>query len=257
MRHSLRKIGGIGPGGSATCAAWRKRWDRRITQGHLHHNPSMNPLQRFDRAIWICDAEGMNSKCQREDYGRRDTLAANPAFPNRGIHEQHYAAKRPATSRRGATWQGRLPGQTAAPFNQLSSSCWYAAHLDDKLRSRLNPSDIVQESYCDAHRDFEKFHGRSTGEFLAWLRTILVNNIAREVERRYPLCPAATSRGEVRLDRMPHCAGAVRRQDWRSTLVLTSAPLTQPRGRAINTSTPSPLPTTWRNFRPTIATCSC
>src|SRR5215469_1845723 len=58
-----------------------------------------------------------------------------------------------------------------------------AAHLDEKLRSRLNPSDIVQESYCDAHRDFEKFNGRSTGEFLAWLRTILVNNLAREVER--------------------------------------------------------------------------
>ena len=76
-----------------------------------------------------------------------------------------------------------------------------AAHLDEKLRSRLNPSDIVQDSYCDAHRDFEQFQGRSTGEFLAWLRTILVNNIAREVERHI-LSAKRDVRREVRLDRM-------------------------------------------------------
>lgn len=54
--------------------------------------------------------------------------------------------------------------------------------LERKLRSRVSPSDIVQETLLDAHRDFPKFEGRSQGEFLLWLRRILVHNLARQVE---------------------------------------------------------------------------
>jgi RNA polymerase sigma-70 factor (ECF subfamily) len=71
-------------------------------------------------------------------------------------------------------------------------------HLDDKLRTRLSPSDIVQESYCEAHRDFEKFQGQSAAEFLVWLRTILVNNMAREVEK-HVLSAKRDVRREVQL----------------------------------------------------------
>ncbi len=74
-------------------------------------------------------------------------------------------------------------------------------HLDAKLRARCSPSDIVQESYFEAHRDFEKFQGRTAGEFLAWLRKILVNNIAREVEKHI-LSAKRDVRREVRLDGM-------------------------------------------------------
>jgi RNA polymerase sigma-70 factor, ECF subfamily len=55
--------------------------------------------------------------------------------------------------------------------------------LDSRLRSRVSPSDIVQESFFEAHRDFEQFRGHSTGEFVAWLRRIVVNNILRVVEQ--------------------------------------------------------------------------
>jgi RNA polymerase sigma-70 factor, ECF subfamily len=58
-----------------------------------------------------------------------------------------------------------------------------ATHIDERLRARCSPSDVVQETYCEAHRDFASFHGRTEGEFLAWLRKILANNMAREVER--------------------------------------------------------------------------
>ncbi len=75
------------------------------------------------------------------------------------------------------------------------------AHLDAKLRARCSPSDIVQESYFEAHRDFEKFQGRTAAEFLAWLRKILVNNIAREVEKHI-LSAKRNVRREVRLDGM-------------------------------------------------------
>src|SRR3954468_11416469 len=56
-----------------------------------------------------------------------------------------------------------------------------AAQLDTRLRVRVSPSDIVQESFFEAHRDFAEFRGRSIGEFVALLRGIVVNNIFRVV----------------------------------------------------------------------------
>jgi RNA polymerase sigma-70 factor (ECF subfamily) len=58
-----------------------------------------------------------------------------------------------------------------------------AAQLDPRLRARVSPSDIVQETFFEAHRDFPQFRGESSAEFLAWLRRIVVNNILRAVEQ--------------------------------------------------------------------------
>jgi RNA polymerase sigma-70 factor, ECF subfamily len=55
--------------------------------------------------------------------------------------------------------------------------------LDNRLRARVSPSDIVQEAFYEAHRDFPQFRGLSTAEFVAWLRRIVVNNILRAVEQ--------------------------------------------------------------------------
>lgn len=54
--------------------------------------------------------------------------------------------------------------------------------LDGRLRRRLNPSDVVQETMLAAHRDFRDFRGGSEGELLAWLRQILVNCVRHAVE---------------------------------------------------------------------------
>lgn len=45
------------------------------------------------------------------------------------------------------------------------------------LRARLDPSDLVQETLLEAHRDFNAFHGASERELLVWLRRILVRNL--------------------------------------------------------------------------------
>jgi RNA polymerase sigma-70 factor (ECF subfamily) len=74
-------------------------------------------------------------------------------------------------------------------------------HLDAKLRARCSPSDIVQESYFEAHRDFGNFRGQTEAEFLAWLRKILVNNMAREVEKHI-LSAKRDVRREVRFSGM-------------------------------------------------------
>jgi RNA polymerase sigma-70 factor (ECF subfamily) len=58
-----------------------------------------------------------------------------------------------------------------------------AAQLDARLRTRVSPSDIVQETFFEAHRDFAQFRGQTSGEFVAWLRKIVVNNILRVVEQ--------------------------------------------------------------------------
>jgi RNA polymerase sigma-70 factor (ECF subfamily) len=56
--------------------------------------------------------------------------------------------------------------------------------LDGDLHRKGGASDLVQETFLEAHRDFGRFHGESEDELLAWLRQILLNNIAN-FTRRY------------------------------------------------------------------------
>lgn len=85
-------------------------------------------------------------------------------------------------------------------------------HMDARLRARLSPSDVVQETNCDAHRDFPKFRGNSEGEFVSWLRTILVHNLARMIERH-----VTTAKRDIRREVSIHQIG---RSIERSTMRL-------------------------------------
>jgi RNA polymerase sigma-70 factor (ECF subfamily) len=71
--------------------------------------------------------------------------------------------------------------------------------IDGKLRARVSPSDVVQDTLLEAHRDFAQFRGQSAGEFLGWLRKILVNNLARSVER-HVIAEKRDVRREVAID---------------------------------------------------------
>ena len=46
------------------------------------------------------------------------------------------------------------------------------------LKHRVDSSDVVQEVFLEAHRDFPQFEGSTEGELLAWLRRILARNLA-------------------------------------------------------------------------------
>jgi len=50
------------------------------------------------------------------------------------------------------------------------------------LRVKLEPSDLVQETFLKAHRDFSDFAGQSEVELLAWLRRILARSLADQVK---------------------------------------------------------------------------
>ena len=57
-------------------------------------------------------------------------------------------------------------------------------HLDHRLQGKLDPADIVQQTLMKAHEKRSQFRGRSDAELTAWLRQILVNNLA-EAGRRF------------------------------------------------------------------------
>lgn len=59
-----------------------------------------------------------------------------------------------------------------------------SSELPPMLQPKLGASDLVQETFLDAQRDFHQFDGGSEEEVLAWLRQILRNNL-RDACRRY------------------------------------------------------------------------
>ncbi len=54
------------------------------------------------------------------------------------------------------------------------------AMIGQALRVRLDASDLVQETFLKAHREFRQFLGTSEPELTAWLRQILVHTLANQ-----------------------------------------------------------------------------
>lgn len=50
-----------------------------------------------------------------------------------------------------------------------------------KLQSKLDTSDIVQQTMLQAYQSFEQFRGKTEAEMAAWLRQILANIISRNL----------------------------------------------------------------------------
>src|SRR5262245_8288718 len=90
-----------------------------------------------------------------------------------------------------------------------------------RLQGKADPSDLVQETFLKAHRDFGRFRGASEAELVAWLRQILAANLAGLV-RRY----LGTRRRDVRLEQ-------------RLALELEQSSLALDRGLLAEQSTPS------------------
>lgn len=55
--------------------------------------------------------------------------------------------------------------------------------LPADVRGRVGPSDVVQETAVDMHRDFGQFTGRTAEECYAWLREILRHNVVDTIRR--------------------------------------------------------------------------
>jgi RNA polymerase sigma-70 factor, ECF subfamily len=68
--------------------------------------------------------------------------------------------------------------------------------IGQHLQGKVDASDIIQETFLEAHRNFAGFRGNSEGEFICWLRRILAGKLA-DVVRRF----IGTQGRDVRLER--------------------------------------------------------
>jgi RNA polymerase sigma-70 factor (ECF subfamily) len=82
--------------------------------------------------------------------------------------------------------------------------------IDPRLRAKIDPSDVVQQTLLEAFEKRGQFQGGTRGELAAWLRQILANNLAdvlrafgqqkRDVRREQSL-EQALHASSVRLER--------------------------------------------------------
>ena len=92
-------------------------------------------------------------------------------------------------------------GDDAALGRLLDSYCQYLTllarvQIGRRLQGKVDPGDLVQETFLDAHRQFGRFRGTSERELVAWLRRILAGQFALTL-RRY----LGTKGRDVKLER--------------------------------------------------------
>ena len=66
--------------------------------------------------------------------------------------------------------------------------------LGDDLRAKAGASDLVQDTFLEAQRDFARFQGRSRDELRIWLRRILLNNVGNFTRQYRAVAKRAVTR---------------------------------------------------------------
>lgn len=72
------------------------------------------------------------------------------------------------------------------------------ANVEKWMQAKVDASDLVQQTLLDAHRDFDRFAGRTEAEWLAWLRQILNHN-AGDAVRHFGVAEKRAAKREVSL----------------------------------------------------------
>lgn len=81
-------------------------------------------------------------------------------------------------------------GGDPAPLGQLLEqyrrylALLAGVQIGKRLQGKVDASDVVQETFLEAHRNFPNFRGVSEAEFVRWLRRILAANLT-DLVRRY------------------------------------------------------------------------
>jgi RNA polymerase sigma-70 factor (ECF subfamily) len=64
--------------------------------------------------------------------------------------------------------------------------------IDLHLAVRASPSDVVQETFLQATKEFTAFRGQGEAELVAWLRRILASRIVNAYEKHVKAARRAT-----------------------------------------------------------------
>jgi RNA polymerase sigma-70 factor, ECF subfamily len=131
---------------------------------------------------------------------------------------------------------GRAHGGSTLALGQLLEHCRRYLltvaneSLDSDLRPKGGASDLVQDTFVEAQRDFPRFRGTTEKELLAWLTTILSNRVSnhvrhyrhtwkREANREVPLGNGQDD-GSLRLwsDDVPPLEAAIARDEEQQLL---------------------------------------
>jgi RNA polymerase sigma-70 factor (ECF subfamily) len=68
--------------------------------------------------------------------------------------------------------------------------------IGQRLQGKVDASDLVQETFLEAHRNFPHFRGATEAQFLSWLRQILASKLANLLRHHL-----GTQGRDVRLER--------------------------------------------------------
>jgi RNA polymerase sigma-70 factor (ECF subfamily) len=92
--------------------------------------------------------------------------------------------------------------------------------LGDDLRAKGGASDLVQEAFLEAHKDFAQFQGQTEADLRGWLRTLLLNRLSK-FARRYRQTQKRGIGSEVPLDAGQHAgAGLAAAQPTPSVMLM-------------------------------------
>ncbi len=131
-----------------------------------------------------------------------------------------------------------LVGLLTAHYPLLRSRA--EARMDQALKAKLDPEDILQEVYLDVFRLIDRFEDRGPDAFLNWVLTILDSNLVnarralrrqkRDVAREVPLgAPGGTTSYRNLLDELCTASGtpsrAVRHEEEIGALLASIAEL--------------------------------
>jgi RNA polymerase sigma-70 factor (ECF subfamily) len=89
-----------------------------------------------------------------------------------------------------AEWLAAARGGSREALGQALEACRHYLllvanqELDSGLQGKGGASDVVQQTFLEAQRDFGQFGGTNHEELLAWLKRLLLHNVA-DFTRRY------------------------------------------------------------------------
>jgi RNA polymerase sigma-70 factor, ECF subfamily len=93
--------------------------------------------------------------------------------------------------------------------------------IDNALKLKLDASDLVQDTFLKAHRQFADFAGRDEPELMAWLRRILVRTLADQA--KYHRSRGRNMRRQVSLEALLEQAGGAANQALADSLPSPSS----------------------------------